>query len=52
MRRPRRPRSNGARLFGIAMFDMMTHRIRPEAAIDKAFKRVEEIFANYLIQQA
>ena len=43
---------NGEHLFSVAMFDVMTHGMKPEAAIDKAFKRAEEIFAKYPIQQA
>jgi hypothetical protein len=34
------------------MFDVMNNGMTPEQAVDKAFKRAEEIFAKYPIQQA
>jgi len=43
---------NGEHAFSVAMHDVMINRMTPEAAIDKAFKRVEAIFAKYPIQQA
>jgi len=43
---------NGEHLFSVAMFDVMKEGMKPEQAIDKAFKRAEEIFAKYPIQQA
>jgi len=43
---------NGEHLFSVAMFDAMNNGMTPEQAIDKAFKRAEEIFAKYPIQQA
>jgi multiple sugar transport system substrate-binding protein len=43
---------NSEHVFSIAMFDVMKEGMKPEAAIDKAFKRAEEIFAKYPIQQA
>ena len=43
---------NGEHLFSVAMFDSMNNGMTPEQAIDKAFKRAEEIFAKYPIQQA
>jgi multiple sugar transport system substrate-binding protein len=43
---------NGEHLFSVAMFDAMNNGMAPEQAIDKAFKRAEEIFAKYPIQQA
>ena len=43
---------NAEHLFSIAMFDVMKEGMKPEAAIDKVFKRAEEIFAKYPIQQA
>ena len=43
---------NGEHLFSVAMFDVMKEGMAPEQAIDKAFKRAEEIFAKYPIQQA
>jgi multiple sugar transport system substrate-binding protein len=39
-------------VFSLAMIDVMTNGAAPEAAIDKAFKRCEAIFAGYPIQQA
>jgi multiple sugar transport system substrate-binding protein len=39
-------------VFSIAMLDVMNNGMAPEQAIDKAFKRAEEIFAKYPIQQA
>ena len=39
-------------VFSIAEFDVMKNGMAPEAAIDKAFKRAEEIFAKYPIIQA
>jgi hypothetical protein len=39
-------------VFAIAMNDVINNGMTPEAAIDKAFKRVEEIFAKYPIAQA
>ena len=38
-------------VFSIAMLDVMNNGMAPEQAIDKAFKRAEEIFAKYPIQQ-
>jgi multiple sugar transport system substrate-binding protein len=35
--------------FMVAAFDVMNNGMAPEAAIDKTFKRVEEIFAKYPI---
>jgi multiple sugar transport system substrate-binding protein len=43
---------NGEHAFSVAMFDVMKEGMTPEAAIDKAFKRAEAIFAKYPIQQA
>jgi multiple sugar transport system substrate-binding protein len=43
---------NGEHLFSVAEFDVMNNGMAPELAIDKAFKRAEEIFAKYPIQQA
>jgi multiple sugar transport system substrate-binding protein len=38
-------------VFGVAWADIMKGGMTPEAAADKAFKRVEEIFAKYPIAQ-
>jgi multiple sugar transport system substrate-binding protein len=43
---------NSEHLFSVAMFDVMKEGMKPEAAIDKAFKRADAIFAKYPIQQA
>ena len=40
---------NAEHLFSVAMFDVMKEGMAPEAAIDKAFKRAEAIFAKYPI---
>jgi multiple sugar transport system substrate-binding protein len=40
---------NAEHLFSVAMFDVMKGGMAPEAAIDKAFKRAEAIFAKYPI---
>jgi multiple sugar transport system substrate-binding protein len=43
---------NAEHVFMVAEFDVMKEGMAPEAAVDKAFKRVEEIFAKYPIAQA
>ncbi len=43
---------NTEHLFSVAMFDVIKDGMASEAAIDKAFKRVEAIFAKYPIQEA
>ena len=43
---------NAEHVFMVAEFDVMNGGMAPAAAIDKAFKRVEEIFAKYPITQA
>ncbi len=43
---------NGEHLFSVAMFDVMNDGMAPDKAIDKAFKRAEEIFAKYPIQES
>jgi multiple sugar transport system substrate-binding protein len=40
---------NAEHVLMVAEFDVMKEGMAPEAAIDKAFKRVEEIFAKYPI---
>src|SRR5215468_2448840 len=42
---------NAEHVFSIAMIDVMNNGRTPEQAIDKAFKRAEEIFAKYPIAQ-
>jgi hypothetical protein len=39
-------------VFSIAMLDVMNNGLSPKQAVDKAFKRAEEIFAKYPIAQA
>jgi hypothetical protein len=39
-------------VFMTAVFDFLNNGMAAEPAIDKAFKRAEEIFAKYPIQQA
>jgi multiple sugar transport system substrate-binding protein len=39
-------------VFSIAMLDVMNNGMTPEQAVDKAFKRAEEIFSKYPITQA
>ena len=36
-------------VWSMAMIDVAKEGVKPEAAIDKAFKRIEEIFAKYKI---
>jgi multiple sugar transport system substrate-binding protein len=43
---------NAEHAFSVAMFDVMNNGMTPGQAIDKAFKRIEAIFAKYPIQQA
>ena len=43
---------NSEHLFSLAEFDVIKAGMAPEAAIDKAFKRIEEIFMKFPIQQA
>ena len=43
---------NAEHLFSVAEFDVMKDGMAPEKAIDKAFKRCEEILAKYPIAQA
>src|SRR5262252_1825792 len=42
---------NSEHLFSVAMFDVMNNGMASEQAVDKAFKRAEEIFAKYPIAQ-
>jgi multiple sugar transport system substrate-binding protein len=39
-------------VWGVAWADVMQGGMTPEAAAAKAFKRIEEIFAKYPIEQA
>ena len=49
---PARAQVSTEHVFGNAMNDVIQNRVSPEAAIDKAFKRCEAIFAKYPIDQA
>jgi multiple sugar transport system substrate-binding protein len=49
---PARAHVSTEHVFALAMIDVMTNGMTPQAAIDKAFKRTEEIFAKYPIEQA
>jgi multiple sugar transport system substrate-binding protein len=42
---------NAEHLFSVAMFDAMNNGMTAEQAVDKAFRRAEEIFAKYPIAQ-
>ena len=39
-------------VFSVAEFNVLKNGMAPEAAIDKAFKRAEEIIAKYPITQS
>jgi multiple sugar transport system substrate-binding protein len=49
---PARAQVSSEHVFALAGIDVMRNGMTPQAAIDKAFKRAEEIFAKYPIQQA
>jgi multiple sugar transport system substrate-binding protein len=49
---PARAQVSTEHVFAVAMNDVINNGMTPEAAIDKAFKRTEEIFAKYPIEQA
>jgi multiple sugar transport system substrate-binding protein len=49
---PAAAEANTQEVFPLAEFDVMKNGMAPEAAIDKAFKRLEAIYAKYPIQQA
>ena len=49
---PAMARVSTEHVFALAMIDVMTNGMTPQAAIDKAFKRAEQIFAKYPIVQA
>jgi multiple sugar transport system substrate-binding protein len=48
---PATARVNAEHVFSVAEADVMISGMAPEAAIDKAFKRADEIFAKYPIAQ-
>jgi len=43
---------NAEHVFSVAEADVMINGMAPEAAIDKAFQRADEIFAKYPIAQS
>jgi multiple sugar transport system substrate-binding protein len=49
---PARAQVSTEHVFSVAMIDVMNNGMTPQAAIDKAFKRAEEIFAKYPIVQS
>ncbi len=49
---PARAQVSTERLFPLAILDVINKGVSPEAAVDKAFKRTEAIFAKYPIAQA
>jgi multiple sugar transport system substrate-binding protein len=49
---PARAQVSTEHVFGNAMTDVINNGASPEAAIDKAFKRCEAIFAKYPIHEA
>src|ERR1700740_2375262 len=49
---PARAEVSTEHVFALAMNDVISNGMTPEAAIDKAFRRCEEIFAKYPIAQA
>jgi multiple sugar transport system substrate-binding protein len=48
---PARAQVSTEHLFSLAILDAINKDVTPQAAVDKAFKRTEEIFAKYPIQQ-
>jgi len=49
---PARAQVSTEHVFALAILETINNGVAPEAAVDKAFKRTEEIFAKYPIQQA
>jgi len=49
---PATARVNAEHVFSVAEADVMLNGMAPEAAIDKAFKRADEIFAKYPIAES
>jgi multiple sugar transport system substrate-binding protein len=49
---PARAQVSTEHVFAVAMIDVLHNGMAPEAAVDKAFKRCEAIFAKYPIEQA
>jgi multiple sugar transport system substrate-binding protein len=49
---PARAQVSTEHVFALAMIDVSNHGVAPEAAVDKAFKRTEAIFAKYPIAES
>jgi hypothetical protein len=49
---PARAQVSTEYVFALAMIDVMTNEMTPQAVAEKAFKRADEIFAQYPIEQA
>jgi len=48
---PARAQVSTEHVFAVAMIDVINKGVTPQAAVDKAFKRAEEIFAQYPIEE-
>ena len=48
---PARAQVSTEHVFAVAMIDVINKGVTPQAAVDKAFKRCEEIFAQYPIEE-
>ncbi len=49
---PARAQVSSEHVFALAGIDVIRNGMTPQAAVDKAFKRTEEIFAQYPIVQS
>jgi multiple sugar transport system substrate-binding protein len=49
---PARAQVSTEHVFALAMIDVINKGVTPQAAVDKAFKRCEEIFAQYPIEES
>jgi multiple sugar transport system substrate-binding protein len=49
---PARAEVSNQRVFALAILDVINNGVTPEASVDKAFRRTEDIFAKYPITQA
>ena len=49
---PARAQVSTEHVFAVAMIDVINNVMTPEAAVDKAFKRCDEIFAKYPIEES
>ena len=48
---PARAQVSTEHVFAVAMIDVINKGVTPQAAVDKAFKRTDEIFAKYPIEE-